>query len=129
MRTELFWDFKQRVVVIPCRRFGPFFKGQESLKMLSIRFPATSVRNCHYSLRNIPEQRSSQCKHLLLKQFIVLQEKIVGELTNVGTGCDCVPWYSALKRAYGTSPCLQTMSVAFVKWQLARTNQSDGRKA
>jgi hypothetical protein len=31
-----------------------------SLRMRSIGFPETSVRNCHYSLRNNPEERGSQ---------------------------------------------------------------------
>jgi len=85
------------------------------VKMLPIRFPVTAVRNYHHALRNIPEKISSQYKQLLLNQFIVLQEKIVRELTNVGTGCECVPWYRGLKQAYGTSLCLQKITVAFVK--------------
>jgi len=93
----------------------PSSGGQESLKILPIDFPATSVRNYHHALHNIPEELRSQYNHLLLKQFIVLQEKIVRDLTKVRTGCDCVLWYRELKRAYGTSPCLQTISVAFVK--------------
>ena len=34
-------------------------KGQEPLKMWPIGCPETSVRNCHYSLRNNPKVRSS----------------------------------------------------------------------
>jgi hypothetical protein len=33
---------------------------QESLKMGSIGCPETSARNYHYTLRNIPEERSSR---------------------------------------------------------------------
>ena len=32
MGTALFWAVMQRVVVVPYRRFGPIFKGQESKK-------------------------------------------------------------------------------------------------
>jgi hypothetical protein len=30
LRSALFWDIMQRIVLIPSRRFGPIFKGQES---------------------------------------------------------------------------------------------------
>ena len=39
---------------------GNHFKGSSALKMGPIGFPETSVRNCHYSLCNNPEERSSQ---------------------------------------------------------------------
>ena len=35
-------------------------KRPRPLKMRPIRFPETSVRNHHYSLRNNPEERDSQ---------------------------------------------------------------------
>jgi hypothetical protein len=47
LRTAFFWIITQPVVVIPYRRFG-------------ICCSETSVRNYHYSLRNDPEERSSQ---------------------------------------------------------------------
>jgi hypothetical protein len=71
-RTALFWVITQRIVAIPCRRFGttidPIFDGQESfdlwpLKMDPIGCPKTSARNCHYSLHNKAEKCSS---HLLI---------------------------------------------------------------
>jgi len=55
-------------VVISYRRFGTtcqsYFRGQEywSFKMGPIGCPKTSETNCHYSLRNNTEERSS---HLL----------------------------------------------------------------
>jgi hypothetical protein len=47
--SAFFWSVTQRIVVIPYRRF---------LKMGLIR-RETSVRNWHYTLRNIPEERRS----------------------------------------------------------------------
>jgi hypothetical protein len=59
--TALFWTIRQRVVVIPL----PTFRDNLSvpswpLKMRPICCPETSVRNHHHSLRNSPEERSSQ---------------------------------------------------------------------
>jgi hypothetical protein len=60
--TALFWVIMQRVVVISFRRsgkpIGPICRGQDETDRLS----ETAVRNCHYSLRNNSEERSS---HLL----------------------------------------------------------------
>ena len=44
-----------------CALLGPIFRGLDSRppKMGPIGCPETSVRNCHYSLRNNPVQRSS----------------------------------------------------------------------
>jgi len=61
MKTALFCVITQRVLVIPYRLFRddlslpnswPFNRGP-------IGFPETSVINCHYMLRNSPEERSS----------------------------------------------------------------------
>jgi len=49
MKTAFFWGIVQRVVVIPYRRFGTTCRSH-------IR-SETSVRNCHYSLRNTPERQ------------------------------------------------------------------------
>jgi len=49
LRTALFW-----AVVISNGRFGT------TLRMGPIVCPETSVRNCHRSPRNIPEEHSSQ---------------------------------------------------------------------
>jgi hypothetical protein len=53
IRSALFWVIRQQVVVIS----RPSNKGR-------VGCPETSVRNYHYSLRNNPEERSSQ--HCLL---------------------------------------------------------------
>jgi len=74
MRTALFWGITQRVVVISYRRFGTTYQshpqGQKSKKkknkMGPICCPETSVRNCHYSLRNAPEERSSQLLYYVI---------------------------------------------------------------
>ena len=52
LRTALFWVITQRVVVIPYRRFNP----------------ETSVKNCHYSLRNNPEEHSSHLQRYVLEE-------------------------------------------------------------
>ena len=50
-KSELFWDFMQRRMVIPYRHFGPILKNQVvqldswPLKMGLIGCPETSVRN------------------------------------------------------------------------------------
>jgi len=75
LSTALFWVTTQQAVPTPYRRFGttidPIFKGQESGPIVCTE---TSVWNCHYSLRNNPEERSS---HLLrggsLKSRIVYE--------------------------------------------------------
>jgi hypothetical protein len=53
-RTALLWNITQRVVIISCRYFGTI------LSMGPISCPETSVRSYHHSLRNNPEERSSQ---------------------------------------------------------------------
>ena len=67
LRTALFGVVTQRVVVISYRRFGETYqylpKGSKDswiLSMWLIGCPETSVRNCHYTLRNNPEERSSR---------------------------------------------------------------------
>jgi hypothetical protein len=65
LATALFWAVTQRVVVISNRRFGTTCRSHlqepriRPLKMGPIGCPETSVRHHHYSLRNIPEKRSS----------------------------------------------------------------------
>ena len=63
LSTALVWSITQRVLVIPCRRFGTSYRSiiQDSwpLKTGPICCPETSVRNHHHSLRNSPEERSS----------------------------------------------------------------------
>ena len=61
-RIGLSWDITQRVVAVSYRRSGTtYFQGSRTwtLKMVPVSWPETSVRNCHHSLRNNPEQRSS----------------------------------------------------------------------
>jgi hypothetical protein len=66
-RTALFRAITQQVVQIPCRRFRTNYLVPPSrvknlvliLEGGTIGCPETSVRNCHYSLRHGPEERSS----------------------------------------------------------------------
>ena len=62
MRTALFWPLTQGVVAISYQSFGTTYRSLDSwpLKNRPIGCPETSVRNYHYSLRNSPEERSSQ---------------------------------------------------------------------
>jgi hypothetical protein len=64
--TTLFWAITQRVVALPYRRFGitsvpssRVKKNSRPWRMRPIGCTETSVRKCHYSLPNNPEQRSS----------------------------------------------------------------------
>jgi hypothetical protein len=59
----------QRVVIIPYPRFGTIyllhFQDQESIGFLTVEdgpigCPEPSVRNYHYTLRNVPEECSSR---------------------------------------------------------------------
>jgi hypothetical protein len=65
MITPLFSVIMQRVVVIYYRRFETTYRSNlqgprtQNMKIEPIGCLATSVRNCHFSLRN-PEQQSSQ---------------------------------------------------------------------
>lgn len=69
MRSALCWDFMQRKVVTPYRRFGTTYPSylqgptvQEaawSLKSSPIGYPETSVRDYHSTLRKIPKERRS----------------------------------------------------------------------
>ena len=54
MRTALFCDVTQHVVIIHYQDFGT------PLKERPIGCPETSVRNYHYTLRESPEERSSR---------------------------------------------------------------------
>jgi hypothetical protein len=64
MRTALFWDITQRVLVVPYRRFGTTYQShlQDSwhLRMEPVGCPETSVRNYHHSLRSNLEDRNSR---------------------------------------------------------------------
>ena len=71
IRSALFWYITQRIVVIPYQRFRT--TNQSHLQVSrnpnfltlgdgSDRFPEMSIRNYHYTLRNIPEDNRS---HLL----------------------------------------------------------------
>ena len=53
MRTALFWDITQRVVVIPYRRLGT--TNRPHLHKGPNGCPYTAVRNSHYSRRNTSE--------------------------------------------------------------------------
>jgi hypothetical protein len=77
VRSILFWDITQLIVGVTYRRFGTIYRshlfGFLTLKMGKIGCPEMSVRNYHYTLRNIPEERRS---HVLrsgsLKSSIIL---------------------------------------------------------
>jgi len=64
LRSAIFWNITQRVVLIPHRHFGTDRLSGISwnLRLERIGYPETSVRNCHYSLRNIPEGRSLELR-------------------------------------------------------------------
>ena len=76
MRTALFWVITQRVVLISYLRLGTTYDShlqgvKNPLKMGPIGCPETSLLNCHYSLRNNREERSSRlvlCQLILEKQ-------------------------------------------------------------
>ena len=59
MRTALFCDVTQQVMVITYRLWG------------SVGCPETSVRNYHYLLRNVTEQRSSKCFSCFESAFLM----------------------------------------------------------
>jgi hypothetical protein len=64
LRTALFWFITQSILVISYRIIGPpmgppIQMDSSPLKMGAVGCLETSVRNCHYSLRNNPEARSS----------------------------------------------------------------------
>jgi len=104
LRTVDFWVITQRVVVISYRRFGVTYrshpqgsriqriKNSWTLRMGPIGCPETSVRNYLYSLRNNPEERSSQLlRHgslksrliqLLSKTLFILRQIRRGIITN-----------------------------------------------
>ena len=81
MRSALFWVVTRRVVIISYRRFGTAYRSHLQgwrilfVKMVPICYPETSVRNCHYSLRNNPEKRSSL---LLSWQNLFLAANVLG---------------------------------------------------
>jgi len=63
-RSAFFWDFRQRRMVIYCRRFGTTYqshlqRSSSVLEMGTIGCSETSVRNCRYRLRKITTDRSS----------------------------------------------------------------------
>jgi len=66
MRSVLLWDIMQLRVVIPYRRFRKTNRSHKKIQDSSISwifnmgpigYPESSVRNCHYTLRNISEER------------------------------------------------------------------------
>jgi hypothetical protein len=64
MRSALFWDIMQRRVVILYRCFGTIYGSHLQAGLLDPRSwdwvcPETSVKDYHWTLRNIPEERRS----------------------------------------------------------------------
>jgi hypothetical protein len=58
MRSTLFWDITQHMMVIPCQPLGTSIDPP-------IRCPDRSARNYHYALRNIPKEHRSKERLLL----------------------------------------------------------------
>jgi hypothetical protein len=56
LRSSLFWNITQRIVVIPYWRFGINYR---TLKKVGPTSPETSVKNYQHTLRNVPEERWS----------------------------------------------------------------------
>jgi hypothetical protein len=59
LRAALLWDITQRIVAIPYQHFGTTYRSYTKKKALNTRAidcPETSVRNCRYTLSNIPEE-------------------------------------------------------------------------
>jgi hypothetical protein len=71
MRSSLFWDFRQRRLVLYCERFRATYRSnlQYSIKMEPKRCSGTSVEKKNYrsTLRKIPEQRRSREKTCFLR--------------------------------------------------------------
>jgi hypothetical protein len=85
MRTAFFWATTQLVVVIPFRRFGTTYRPKGP-----IGCPETSVRNYRYSLRNNPEERSSQgtlCLYPFLYMGQLICVTFLGFLMTSEEGC------------------------------------------
>jgi hypothetical protein len=69
LKSALFWDVTQRVVLNPCRRFETIYRFHLrrsrnpriswSSNMWPIGCTETSIRNYYYTLRNTPEERRS----------------------------------------------------------------------
>ena len=77
----LFWSTTQQVMAIPCRRFGTTYLIPPSrVKNMALPpegSPETSVRNCHYLMRNGPEECSS---HLLRSDSLKTHLNLVPSL-------------------------------------------------
>jgi hypothetical protein len=64
--TALFWNLRQRTVLIPFRRFRTTYRSHlqgsriSRRKLLFLDHFTTSVRNYHSTLRQIPEERRSR---------------------------------------------------------------------
>ena len=71
MTSALFWLITQRTVLIPYRRFGTTYQSHLQGSR-SPSCPETSVRNCHYTLRNDPKERRS---HLLRSEWLNSREE------------------------------------------------------
>ena len=79
IKIALFWAITQRVVVISYRHFGTIYRshpqGSCTLKVGLIDCPETSVGNCHHSLHNSPEERSSHVGSMVVKIKTPLTQK------------------------------------------------------
>jgi len=68
-RTTLLWAIKQRIVVITYRRFGTTYRSHLQEMTHEVRIDRLSInvgKNYHYSLRNSPEERSSDLLYYII---------------------------------------------------------------
>ena len=106
LRTALFWVITQRVVVITYRRFGTTYQSHLqwskislSVKMGRISHPELSARNCHYCLRNSPQDlsvhlpRDGSLKSVLTSAKVDMRDIIMGIILKTEYHFIC---YSAL---------------------------------
>jgi len=81
MRSVLFWNVTQQIVVKNSKKTLISWP----LKMGPIGCPETSVRNCHFMARNIPEKRTSHIGHIKFVVFVSVRPSILLPLLHVTT--------------------------------------------
>ena len=91
-RWALCWDIAQRRFLITCLRFGDNLSAPSSwtimpVKMGPIGCPETSVRDYHYTLSNIAEERRS---HLQLGRSLTSDQLVQASATVTDLLNECV---------------------------------------
>ena len=104
MRSALFWDITQRRLVILYQRFGTTYRshlqGQEVQKDNFLDFltfegcPETSLQNYQSTLRNIPQERRSQCHFIHHRSH----------MDCLGQPGFCGEWPATNRLSHGTAP-------------------------